>query len=100
MQRRLAIYPRVAEDRDVRRMLLRHNERQTNIAKFQEGPRRVLINDAAFEMRRVPLHGVRYIFYADCDVVQRVKFCSALRCAHSLRYPLDSGVLPGFLSLV
>lgn len=69
----------------MRRMLLWHNERQSNISKLQQGPSRVLIDDAALEVRRVPFHGVGYVFYANGDVVKRVKFCFALGCAHSFR---------------
>ncbi len=51
---RLAIRIRIAEDGDVRRVLLGQNECQAHVGKLYESLSLILVCDAAVEMVRVP----------------------------------------------
>src|SRR5262249_60422491 len=79
-----AISRRIAENRDMRGMLFWNDESQANVAKFQKRPSRVLIDDAAFEMRGVPVDGCSHVLNADGDVIEGVQIFSIFRFGHGV----------------
>jgi hypothetical protein len=71
---RLAIRIRIAEDGDVRRVLLGQNECQAHVGKLYESLSLILVFDAAIEMVRVPFDRFFNIGDGHRHVIQVIQF--------------------------
>ena len=72
MRFRFTVDGGIAEDGNVRRMLLWNDESQTDIAKFEKRPSGIVIDDAALEMRCVPFHRFGDVANADGNVIESI----------------------------
>lgn len=68
----LAVSRWISKNGDVRRMLLRNDKRQTDIAKFKQSPSRILIDNFAFKVCGVPVHGGGNVTDTHRNVVERI----------------------------
>ena len=81
---RFAVRFGITKNGNVRGMLFRNDKSQTDIAKFEQGPRGVLINNSAFEMRGIPAYRFGDITDADGDMVECIEAGLGRRLLHAV----------------
>jgi hypothetical protein len=70
------------KDRDVRRMLLGDNKRQTDVCELHESPSLVLVGNLAIEVVNVPIDRLFNIRNSNCNVVKIILLGSCLSFGH------------------